>query len=74
MGKREERVSISHFQFLELILTSSTLSSVHLSSPSPATRSHALKLVTALAVQCSDPGPVEAMMSQLLTALKSQYM
>jgi hypothetical protein len=43
----------------------------HLSSPHPATRDHALKLLSALAVQCSDPAPTERVMSELLTALKS---
>jgi len=43
----------------------------HLSSNQPPTRHYALSLVTALAKQCSDPGPVNSMLEQLLTALKS---
>ena len=44
----------------------------HLSSNQLPTRHHGLDLVSALAKQCSDLGPVKSMLEQLLTALKSE--
>ena len=44
----------------------------HLSSNQLPTRHHALALVSALAKQCSDLGPVKSMLEQLFTALKSE--
>ena len=48
--------------------------SAHLSSPLPTTRDHTLRLFSALAAQCSDPAPLEKVMSELLTALKSELL
>ena len=44
----------------------------HLSSNAAATRGHALLLFTALSKQSSDLRPVEQLLKQLITALKSK--
>ena len=57
-----------------LLLLPPLLFPAHLSSPLPETRDHALQLISALALQSSDPSPLEKVMSELLTALKSELL
>ena len=55
-----------------LSLSYTHLMTAHLSSNRPPTRCHALSLVSSLARQCSDPAPMELVLQQLFTVLKSK--